>query len=148
MTYLQPGFDPTLPKQRMIATAAVTAGDVYVIDEAVVNSTSLRFTTMVQCAAAAELEHAVFGVALEDIAAGEEGLWGFKGVFDVLCAGTIALEDQLAGNPTNDSVIAASPAANKNEKIIAKPLETGTATTLRCLFNGVEGFGYQSGAAA
>ena len=136
--YLQPGFDPTLPEQRLISAAAVVKGDVRVLDESVVDSTSLRFTTMV-AVATADLEAGIFGVALEDGAANEEVLWGFEGSFRVQVNGPIALEDTLGGVNGQDYL----DGTGANGKVIAKPLETNSSgQALKvCLVSGIHGFG-------
>ncbi len=131
-------FSSKADTRKMIATATVTKGDVYAIDRATVDSTTLEFTTMKQALAAdGDIEWGIMGVALEDIAAGESGMWGFVGRFECLTNGAIALEEKLAVVTATDYLDQASA----TNKVIAFPLETGTSTLILCEFDGVSGFG-------
>jgi hypothetical protein len=131
-------FSSKAETRKMIATAAVTKGDVYSIDRSVVDATSLEFTTMHQSVAADDDSFGgVQGVALEDIAAGESGLWGFRGKFECLVNGAIALEDSLGIVTAQDYLDQAAATF----KIIALPLEAQTGGLALCEFDGISGFG-------
>ena len=154
---LAAGFQPADVKFPMVSTNAVTKGDVVVIDETVFdygNDTTdekgWRWDTVRQ-PATANLHNGIFGVALEDIAAGAVGEIGFSGFFEVLvdrttgavdhgdaCVAVNAVDylDPLSTDTSGSAVI--------HPKVIAKPVEEHTADASQaltwCYFDGIHGF--------
>lgn len=127
----------------MIATTAVTAGDIMMVDTTVIGSSSIQYawTTMVSVAAA-NIYWGIFGVALENIAAGAVGKFGFIGEFPCkhstsgATAGVPLTVDDAPGNTLD---ILGNVAAGT--KVIGYALETATSGQVKMVrFNGY-GFG-------
>lgn len=135
VSHLAPGLDLEPVDREMISTNAVSKGDVVALTSTVTSSG--RFTTVVQ-PTTAQLESGIFGVALEDIAAGETGTIRFRGYVQALITGTPAALARVAANNTSDSLGVTGAA----EKAIGIMTETGTNGNLHLvLFDGLAGFG-------
>ncbi len=133
-----PGFTLATIDQWMTSTNAGTRGDVVLINTTVVANG--KFTTVTQPSGAAALEGGIFAVAMEDVAAGEEGRFRFRGHVDVLVNGAVVLPNYLAAVSGQD-YLDQSTAADKQ---IAIPLEAGTDTRIAALFDGISGFGHDN----
>lgn len=123
---------------RMTSTNAVTKGDVVSVTTATVDSTTDRYDTVGQ-PVTAELEFGLFAVALEDVAAGGEGWFRFKGVVDALITGTPAVGAAVAAGNASDALGAIAT----NEKCLGYMIELGVDATLKKVyFDGIAGFGH------
>ena len=128
-----PGFFLSKFDARMISTPGCSKGDVQQINEAVVDSVGKHFTTVI---APTGEQLGIYCVALEDVAAGAEGRFRFRGPVEAKVTGAVGVELE-----------AATPmvAVTADSKVVGIAQELGTTTGLtRVLFNGVEGLAHRS----
>ena len=125
---------------RMTATVAATKGDVLSVDVSVTNNgTFTAMTTPIAADNSIEaVDVGVFGVALEDIAAGATGMFRFAGTVEAKGGAAVDAGD-LLGVDTDKSVILATTALKGVGYGVDAVTDGGIATIIFDGINGVSG---------
>lgn len=122
---------------RMTATVAATKGDVLAVDVSEVNDDT--FTAMTTPAGADNsveaIDVGIFGVALQDIAAGESGLFRFAGVVEALGGAAVDAGDLLGVNVGKSVILATT--GHKGVGYGIDAVAAGVIATI--IFDGING---------